>query len=116
MEALGENHRREDLYTDYAKTLATFTRCMLRYFEAEWEKTLKISLQQSFQVHDERSCPCQGDIPFFLLYVSIDFGSFYGKAHVTYLPSREDKVTGLSKLARAVEVAAKIIHNCRAQS
>ena len=31
---------------------------------------------------------------------------FYGKAHVAYLPSG-DKVTGLSKLARAVEVAAR---------
>lgn len=31
---------------------------------------------------------------------------FYGMAHVAYLPSG-DKVTGLSKLARAVEVAAR---------
>ena len=31
---------------------------------------------------------------------------FYGKAHVAYLPS-DGRVTGLSKLARAVEVASK---------
>ena len=31
---------------------------------------------------------------------------FYGVAHVAYLPSK-GKVTGLSKLARAVEVASK---------
>ncbi len=31
---------------------------------------------------------------------------FYGVAHVAYLPSN-GKVTGLSKLARAVEVASK---------
>ncbi|NBA04561.1 GTP cyclohydrolase I FolE [Streptococcus pyogenes] len=31
---------------------------------------------------------------------------FYGKAHIAYLPS-DGRVTGLSKLARAVEVASK---------
>ncbi|MBD5070801.1 GTP cyclohydrolase I FolE, partial [Xanthomonas citri pv. citri] len=31
---------------------------------------------------------------------------FYGKAHVAYIP-RGGKVTGLSKLARAVEAVAK---------
>ncbi|MGT2745304.1 GTP cyclohydrolase I FolE [Streptococcus phocae subsp. phocae] len=31
---------------------------------------------------------------------------FYGKAHIAYLP-RDGRVTGLSKLARAVEVASK---------
>ncbi|MGT2932610.1 GTP cyclohydrolase I FolE [Streptococcus catagoni] len=31
---------------------------------------------------------------------------FYGKAHIAYLP-RDGRVTGLSKLARAVEIASK---------
>ena len=31
---------------------------------------------------------------------------FYGKAHIAYLP-RNGKVTGLSKLARAIEIVAK---------
>lgn len=32
---------------------------------------------------------------------------FYGKAHIGYIPSDEGKVTGLSKLARLVDIFAK---------
>jgi GTP cyclohydrolase IA len=32
---------------------------------------------------------------------------FYGKAHVGYIPAEEGKVTGLSKLARLVDIFAK---------
>lgn len=32
---------------------------------------------------------------------------FYGKAHIGYIPGREGKVTGLSKLARLVDLYAK---------
>lgn len=45
------------------------------------------------------------DIPFYSM-CEHHLVPFYGKAHVAYLPS-DGRVTGLSKLARAVEVASK---------
>lgn len=45
------------------------------------------------------------DIPFYSM-CEHHLVPFYGHAHVAYLPSR-GQVTGLSKLARAVEVAAR---------
>ena len=45
------------------------------------------------------------DIPFYSI-CEHHLVPFYGKAHVAYLPS-DGRVTGLSKLARAVEVASK---------
>lgn len=45
------------------------------------------------------------DIPFYSM-CEHHLVPFYGKAHVAYLPSK-GQVTGLSKLARAVEVAAR---------
>lgn len=67
-------------------------------------KTLRINLQLSFsEVHDE--VVLVKDIPFYSM-CEHHLVPFYGKAHVAYLPSG-DKVTGLSKLARAVEVAAR---------
>lgn len=46
------------------------------------------------------------DIPFYSM-CEHHLVPFYGVAHVAYLPGAEGKVTGLSKLARAVEVASK---------
>lgn len=45
------------------------------------------------------------DIPFFSM-CEHHLVPFFGKAHIAYLPSH-GKVTGLSKLARAVEIASK---------
>ena len=67
-------------------------------------KTLKINLQLSFQKFMTKLSLSR--IFLFLLMCEHHLVPFYGKAHVAYLPSG-DKVTGLSKLARAVEVAAR---------
>lgn len=46
------------------------------------------------------------DIPFYSM-CEHHFLPFYGVAHVGYIPSREGKVVGASKLARVVEIVAK---------
>ena len=67
-------------------------------------KILRINLQLSFQKSMTKLSLSR--IFLFTLMCEHHLVPFYGKAHVAYLPSG-DKVTGLSKLARAVEVAAR---------
>lgn len=99
LEALGENPEREGL-------LDTPKRVAKMY--AEMFSGLKEDPKDQFtavfsEVHDE--VVLVKDIPFYSM-CEHHLVPFYGKAHVAYLPSG-DKVTGLSKLARAVEVAAR---------
>ena len=46
------------------------------------------------------------DIPFYSM-CEHHFLPFYGMAHVGYIPSRDGRVVGASKLARVVEIVAK---------
>jgi len=46
------------------------------------------------------------DIPFYSM-CEHHFLPFYGTAHVGYIPSKDGKVVGASKLARVVEIAAR---------
>lgn len=99
LEALGENPEREGL-------LNTPKRVAKMY--AEMFSGLNEDPKDQFtavfsEVHDE--VVLVKDIPFYSM-CEHHLVPFYGKAHVAYLPSG-DKVTGLSKLARAVEVAAR---------
>ena len=88
LEALGENPEREGLL-DTPKRVAKMYAEMFSGLNEDPKDQFTAVFSE---VHDE--VVLVKDIP------------FYGKAHVAYLPSG-DKVTGLSKLARAVEVAAR---------
>ncbi|MFC3928012.1 GTP cyclohydrolase I FolE [Streptococcus caprae] len=99
LEALGENPEREGL-VDTPKRVAK----MFREMSAGLGKDPKDEFTAVFsEGHEE-----------VVLVKDIEFHSmcehhlvpFFGKAHVAYIP-QEGKVTGLSKLARAVEVASK---------
>ena len=46
------------------------------------------------------------DIPFYSM-CEHHLVPFMGEAHVAYLPSKDGRITGLSKLARLVDVCAK---------
>lgn len=99
LEALGENPEREGLL-DTPKRVAKMYAEMFSGLNEDPKNQFTAVFSE---VHDE--VVLVKDIPFYSM-CEHHLVPFYGKAHVAYLPSG-DKVTGLSKLARAVEVAAR---------
>lgn len=104
LEALGENPEREGLL-DTPKRVAKMYAEMFSGLNEDPKDQFTAVFSE---VHDE--VVLVKDIPFYSM-CEHHLVPFYGMAHVAYLPSG-DKVTGLSKLARAVEVAA-VVHNCK---
>ena len=99
LEALGENPEREGLL-DTPKRVAKMYAEMFSGLNEDPKDQFTAVFSE---VHDE--VVLVKDIPFYSM-CEHHLVPFYGMAHVAYLPSG-DKVTGLSKLARAVEVAAR---------
>ena len=99
LEAIGENTQREGL-------LETPKRVAKMYAEmfAGLGENPKDQFTAVFSENHEEVVLVK-DIPFYSM-CEHHLVPFYGVAHVAYLPS-QGKVTGLSKLARAVEVASK---------
>ncbi|MET3557239.1 GTP cyclohydrolase I [Streptococcus rupicaprae] len=99
LEALGENPEREGLL-DTPKRVA-------KMYQEMWtglDKDPKDEFTAVFSEGHEEVVLVK-DIPFYSM-CEHHLVPFYGVAHVAYLPSG-GRVTGLSKLARAVEVASK---------
>lgn len=99
LEAIGENPNREGLL-DTPKRVA-------KMYE-EVFSGLNDDPKQYFDTifsEDHEEVVLVKDIPFFSM-CEHHLVPFFGKAHVAYLP-RNGHVTGLSKLARAVEAVAK---------
>lgn len=99
LEAVGENPNREGLL-DTPKRVA-------KMYEEVFEG-LNQDPKEYFETifsEDHEELVLVKDIPFYSL-CEHHLVPFYGKAHVAYIP-RNGKVTGLSKLARAVEAVAK---------
>ena len=96
LEALGENPEREGLL-DTPKRVAKMYAEMFSGLNEDPKDQFTAVFSE---VHDE--VVLVKDIPFYSM-CEHHLVPFYGKAHVAYLPSG-DKVTGLSKLEREVEV------------
>ena len=99
IEAIGEDPNREGL-------LDTPKRVAKMY--AEVFSGLQEDPKEYFQTifgEDHEELVLVKDIPFFSM-CEHHLVPFYGKAHVAYIP-KGGRVTGLSKLARAVEAVAK---------
>lgn len=99
LEAVGEDPNREGL-------LDTPKRVAKMY--AEVFSGLNEDPKEHFQTvfsEDHEELVLVKDIPFYSM-CEHHLVPFYGKAHVAYIP-KGGKVTGLSKLARAVEVVAR---------
>ena len=99
LEALGENPEREGLL-DTPKRVAKMYQEMFSGLHEDPKDQFTAVFSEN---HDE--IVLVKDIPFYSM-CEHHLVPFYGKAHVAYLPS-DGRVTGLSKLARAVEVASK---------
>jgi GTP cyclohydrolase IA len=100
LEGIGEDLDREGLRETPARVARMWEEITvgLRYNPAE---ALKVMFEES---HDEMVMV--RDIPLYGL-CEHHLTPFLGKAHVAYIPNEQGQVTGLSKLARLVEVYAR---------
>lgn len=98
LEAIGEDPRREGL-------LETPQRVARMYKEicGGLGKTAEEHLQKTFEMVDG-GMVIEKNIPFYSM-CEHHLLPFWGKAHIAYVP--KDRVAGLSKLARTVDVYAK---------
>ena len=98
LEGIGEDPNREGLVETPARIARMYEEiCGGMYEDA------KLHLQKTFSVQ-ANDIVVEKDIPFYSM-CEHHMLPFYGKAHVAYIPN--GKVTGLSKIARTVEVYAK---------
>ena len=109
MKAIGENSDREGVLDTPARVGRMYLNEIFSGY-SKTEKDVEDILMRQFDIDDE-----DYDIKYdgMIIVKDIDFVSycehhmvpFIGKAHIAYIPS--DKVVGLSKLARVVDVYAK---------
>ncbi len=99
LEAVGEDPNREGLL-DTPKRVSKMYAEMFEGLHQDPKEHFKTVFHEE---HEE--LVLVKDIPFFSM-CEHHLVPFYGKAHVAYIP-RDGVVTGLSKLARAVEVTAR---------
>jgi len=99
IEAIGENPEREGL----KETPARVARMYAEIFSG-LEENARRHLEVTFnEEHDEMVLI--KDIPFYSM-CEHHFVPFFGKVHVAYIP-KNNRITGLSKLARLVETIAR---------
>ncbi len=99
LEAIGENPEREGLLDTPKRVAKMYTEMFYGLSEDPKDQFTAVFSEG----HEEMILV--KDIPFYSM-CEHHLVPFYGVAHVAYLPS-DGRVTGLSKLARAVEVAAR---------
>ncbi|KIL48938.1 GTP cyclohydrolase [Jeotgalibacillus alimentarius] len=99
LEAVGEDPSREGLL-DTPKRVAKMYEEMFSGLNSDPKEYFKTVFNE-----DHEELVFVKDIPFHSM-CEHHLVPFYGKAHVAYLP-KDGKVTGLSKLARAVETTAR---------
>ncbi|MFS1664302.1 GTP cyclohydrolase I FolE [Streptococcus sp. zg-JUN1979] len=100
LEALGEDPEREGLRETPAR--------VVRMYQEMWQGLTKDPKEAFTAMFNEGNgeAVIVRDIPFYSM-CEHHLVPFYGKAHIAYLPNDKAQVTGLSKLARCVEVASK---------
>ena len=100
IEAIGEDPNREGL-TGTPRRVAEMYAELFAGIDKDPRKELKVGFEEG-----HREMVIVRDIPFYSM-CEHHLLPFYGTAHVGYIPNREGKVVGASKLARVVEIVAK---------
>lgn len=100
LEAIGEDPERPGI----AQTPARVARAYDEIFAGMLIDPADVISVTFDEAHDE--IVMMRDIPFHSM-CEHHLVPFMGEAHVAYLPSKEGRITGLSKLARLVDVCAK---------
>lgn len=103
LEAIGEDTEREGL-KDTPRRIADMYEEIFSGL-AVTDEALRETIVEFHTNFDENEMVIVKDIPFYSV-CEHHLLPFFGKAHVAYIPN-EDRVTGLSKLARMVDILAK---------
>jgi GTP cyclohydrolase I len=100
LQGVGEDPDREGLKKTPARVAKMYAECFAGLYEdpAEFFET-------TFDEHHEEMVLVR-DIPFYSM-CEHHLAPFFGKAHVAYIPAKDGRICGLSKLARLVDTFAK---------
>lgn len=100
LEGIGEDLKREGL-KDTPRRVANMYEEIFRGKEEDITKVVQVTFAENY---DEMVLV--KDIPLYSV-CEHHLIPFLGKAHVAYIPSKDGRITGISKLARVVDVAAR---------
>jgi GTP cyclohydrolase IA len=100
IEAIGEDPQREGL-RETPRRVAEMYSEIFAGIDRDPREELNVGFEES-----HREMVIVRDIPFYSM-CEHHLLPFYGNAHVGYIPNRQGRVVGASKLARVVEIVAK---------
>ena len=100
LEGVGEDPEREGLRETPARVARMYEE-VLGGLEEDPSRHFDVTFDEG---HEE--IVLVGDIPFYSM-CEHHLAPFFGKAHVAYIPAKDGRICGLSKLARLVDVFAK---------
>ncbi len=100
LEGVGEDPNREGLLETPARVARMYQECF-----AGLHQDPAVHFETLFDEHHNEMVIVH-DIPFYSM-CEHHLVPFFGKAHIAYIPSKDGKICGISKLARLVEVFAR---------
>jgi GTP cyclohydrolase I len=100
IQAIGEDPEREGL-ADTPRRVAEMYRELFMGLNVDPTEELQVGYELG-----HREMIIIKDIPFYSI-CEHHFLPFYGTVHIGYIPNKEGRVVGISKLARVVEIVAK---------
>lgn len=100
LEGIGEDPQREGLQKTPERVARLYAECFAGLY-ADPEELFEVTFDE-----DHEEMVLVRDIPFYSM-CEHHLAPFFGKAHVAYIPAKDGRICGLSKLARLVDVFAR---------